>query len=353
LIDHVLTRYHIPDNVKNYINSLYSGIDGSVMGPKWKSERFKFKRGVFQGDPLSPTIFICVFNPLLEYLLSEKRHGYKLNKNIRIISTPFTDDFNVITTNVHTHQRILYKVENFAKSMNLILEPNKCKSLSIKSGSSATIEFSLSDQKIGSIMDSPEKFLGSLITFRGKQSETFEFIHQAIAGSLANIDNSYIRNEYKLCVYSKYLLPAIRYKLTVHDLSVSHIYKETHAVSHASSRMKADDTVNAALESRLLREQEWTRKASTTADCEQQFMVATAHEPPAHASPKQQETIKSKIKKNISGEIQNMWRHHIKTLTVQGRFFEILALENSSVSWKRLSCMIYQEAFCNLLSMPA
>jgi hypothetical protein len=183
-------------------------------------------------------------------------------------------------------------------------------------------------------MDSPEKFLGSLITFRGKQSETFEFIHQAIAGSLANIDNSYIRNEYKCCVYSKYLLPAIRYKLTVHDLSVSHIYKETHAVSHASSRMKADDTVNAALESRLLREQEWTRKASTTADCEQQFMVATAHEPPAHASPKQQETIKSKIKKNISGEIQNMWRHHIKTLTVQGRFLEILALENSSVSWK-------------------
>ena len=66
LIMTVMSRYNMPDNVKQYIMSLYNGIDGTVVGSGWKSERFAFKRGVFQGDPLSPSIFICVFNPLLE-----------------------------------------------------------------------------------------------------------------------------------------------------------------------------------------------------------------------------------------------------------------------------------------------
>ena len=106
LIDHTLTRYNIPDNIKSYISSLYSNISGQVVGNKWKSNRFSFKRGVFQGDPLSPTIFICVFNPLIEYLHSEAKHGYHLDKDTPVISTPFADDFNVISTNARTHQRL-------------------------------------------------------------------------------------------------------------------------------------------------------------------------------------------------------------------------------------------------------
>ena len=159
MIDHVLNRYQIPDNVKHYINNLYSNINGSVVGPDWKSERFVFKRGVFQGDPLSPTIFICVFNPLLEYILSERKHGYKLDSNTSVISTPFADDFNIITSNSRSHQRILFNVEQYANSMNLILEPTKCKSLSISAGQSKVIKFQLSDQIIESIHTSPEKFL--------------------------------------------------------------------------------------------------------------------------------------------------------------------------------------------------
>ena len=112
LIDHVMTRYNIPINIQTYINSLYSNISGKVFGNKWTSDRFTFNKGVFQGDPLSPTIFICVFNPLLEYLKSEIKNGYYLNKQTHVISTPFADDFNVITSNARVHQRILRNVEN-------------------------------------------------------------------------------------------------------------------------------------------------------------------------------------------------------------------------------------------------
>ncbi len=39
----VLSRYQIPVNVIDYVNSHYSNISGSVMGPTWRLERFRFK----------------------------------------------------------------------------------------------------------------------------------------------------------------------------------------------------------------------------------------------------------------------------------------------------------------------
>jgi hypothetical protein len=354
LIDHCLTRYHIPDNVKSYINSLYSNINGTVVGPGWKSERFPFRRGVFQGDPLSPTIFLCVFNPLLEYLLTEQKHGYQLNNDTKVISTPFADDFNVITTNSRTHQRLLKNVERFAKSLNLSLEPTKCKSLSICAGHSKNVQFKLSDLNIDSILNSPEKFLGSRITFSGKQSEIFDFINQGISTTLDNINNSLIRNEYKLKVYAQYVLPAVSFTLTVHEItnsnlvkldalsdryikkwlsmppsgtlavihakeglnikSLTHIYKEAHAVAHATSRLKADKAVNVALSSRVQREEKWTRKGSITTYSEDHFSQIMPEIPPDVSIHKQIETVKSKVKQNLSEEFHTMWNNHIKNL---------------------------------------
>ena len=377
LIDHVLTRYHIPDNVKTYINNLYSNLSGSVVGPDWKSERFVFKRGVFQGDPLSPTIFICIFNPLLEYILSEKKHGYHLDKDTPIISTPFADDFNIITSNSRSHQRILNNVEKFANTMNLILEPTKCKSLSISSGCSKVIEFKLSNQTITSIESSPEKFLGSQITFSGKQSDIYSFVHDGINTTLENIDKSLIRDEYKVKVYSQYVLPAVRFKLTVHELtntnlnkldslsdrylkkwlhippcgtlaaihsdeglgikSLSHLFKESHAVSHATSRLKADSQVNTALDSRVAREREYVRKGSTSTYCEDHFQNCNNLEDQTTHSPSDIASVKKRVKLSVKEEVQSNWSDHIKTLVVQGRFLEILNIENSSITWKSIA----------------
>ena len=44
--------------------------------------------------------------------------------------------------------------------------------------------------------------------------------------------------------------------------------------------------------------------------------------------------MKSKIKNNITTEINSAWQTHIKGLVTQGRFLEILALEESQLTWK-------------------
>ena len=50
-------------------------------------------------------------------------------------------------------------------------------------------------------------------------SETYEYISKGLQNSLTNIYKAMIRNEYKCSIYNGYLLPAMRFKLTVHDIN--------------------------------------------------------------------------------------------------------------------------------------
>ena len=93
LIIHTLQRNGVPEPVIQYIERLYDSLKGTVKGPNWFSEPFRFKKGVFQGDPLSPIIFLAVFNPIIQHLkIMETQYGYNLN-GTKYITLPFADDF--------------------------------------------------------------------------------------------------------------------------------------------------------------------------------------------------------------------------------------------------------------------
>ncbi len=92
--------------------------------------------------------------------------------------------------------------------------------------------------------------------------------------------------------------------------SISHLYKEIHAISYATSKLKADTQVNVALDTRLEHEIKWTNKNSVTVYSESQF-----HQAIDSASDDQQSVmqVNKTIKMNINDEFQKMWHNHIKT----------------------------------------
>ena len=53
-----LRRMHIPEEIISYIVSLYGMLKGKVRTAEWVSDEFSFRKGVFQGDPLSPLVFL-------------------------------------------------------------------------------------------------------------------------------------------------------------------------------------------------------------------------------------------------------------------------------------------------------
>ena len=131
LIDHSLRRNHLPENICTYFSTLYNSSQAITLTPSWRSEPYSFRRGVFQGDPLSPTIFLMTFNPVLQHLkLIEEKIGYKLhneNSTASFITLPYADDFCLITTDVRRHQKLIKEIDTNITSMGMKLKPSKCR----------------------------------------------------------------------------------------------------------------------------------------------------------------------------------------------------------------------------------
>ena len=125
-------------------------------------------------------------------------------------------------------------------------------------------------------------------------------IEKTVKELLEQIQKSEVRTMYKLLIYINYLLPSKRFILTVHNLtstsltkldrltdkyvkkwsglppsatnailhmpeglnvrSISELYRETHTVSHARTRLKGDQIVNTVINSTIERESQYTRK---------------------------------------------------------------------------------------------
>ena len=106
LIPTALERMRLPENIRTYISSLYSKLQGKVKTKEFTSDTFHFKKGVFQGDPLSPLVFLICCNPIIEKLKESETFGYNLNGE-KFITLPFADDFNLITAHKNRHQKII------------------------------------------------------------------------------------------------------------------------------------------------------------------------------------------------------------------------------------------------------
>ena len=64
--------------------------------------------------------------------------------------------------------------------------------------------------------DDPHRFLGCIVTFHNNPKEHSAFLKEKLSGKMNKLDNTLVRAEYKIAVYTWYVLPSLRYHLTVH-----------------------------------------------------------------------------------------------------------------------------------------
>ena len=80
--------------------------------------------------------------------MNSDKSGYKLTEDKSINTTPFADDFNIISRNKQQHQKLIADVEEKATTMGLIFKPKKCRSLSLQSGKPSNVTFVLNNKNI-------------------------------------------------------------------------------------------------------------------------------------------------------------------------------------------------------------
>ena len=107
VIGDALRRKGIPEIIINLITDAYKNIytninQGSIEVP------MNIKRGVKQGDPLSPFIFNAILEPLLLHL--EQMKGYQIKNNIQVSSLAFADDLILVSTETSDAEKLLRQI---------------------------------------------------------------------------------------------------------------------------------------------------------------------------------------------------------------------------------------------------
>ena len=154
--------------------------------------------------------------------------------------------------------------------------------------------------------EEPFKFLGSRITFKNTAIDHFKLLEELL--KLSNLEKCSVRGEYKVAIYSRYVMPSLRFHFSVHnihqthldkldhlarkylkmwlkfpnngvsDISIFHpymlgvkppsqVYLEGHAGNYLNSRVRGDPDVQEALDAAVEREEAWVRKSSTVCEC--------------------------------------------------------------------------------------
>ena len=97
-----------------------------------KIENIQIRRGIFQGNSLSPLLFIIALNPLSK-ILNKNFPGYDLD-GIAVTHTFYMDDLKLYGNCKTTIHSMLSLVERFSKDINMLFGLNKCNVIHMNKG---------------------------------------------------------------------------------------------------------------------------------------------------------------------------------------------------------------------------
>ena len=124
----------ISDEVINFINkTLKTWRVGLTVGGRSLVET-KIQRGIFQGDALSPLLFIIAMMPL-NYILRKCTDGYKLSRSQEKINhSMYMDDIKLFAKNEKELETLIHTVRIYSQNIGMKFGREKCAILVKKSG---------------------------------------------------------------------------------------------------------------------------------------------------------------------------------------------------------------------------
>ena len=108
----------------------------------------RIKRGIFQGDSLSPLLFTMSLNPLSQEL-QKTGYGYQLDEQTKIDYLFYVDDQRLYGTSDNQLTGLINKVKNISDDIKMELRLDKCVKASFKRGKKVSAEgIQLNDNQV-------------------------------------------------------------------------------------------------------------------------------------------------------------------------------------------------------------
>uniref|UniRef100_A0A3Q2ZDV5 Reverse transcriptase domain-containing protein n=1 Tax=Kryptolebias marmoratus TaxID=37003 RepID=A0A3Q2ZDV5_KRYMA len=115
----------------NVIKTFYKDTNSSVCLPHGTSQRFSINKGIKQGCPISPLLFIAAAE-MLSISIKNAQFGKLLVLGKEFSISQLADDTTLFLKNLNEIPKILNLIEIFSKASGLKLNLNKCEILPLK-----------------------------------------------------------------------------------------------------------------------------------------------------------------------------------------------------------------------------
>ena len=164
-----LEAFNFGESFTRWVKVFYSGISSCVMNNGFASQLFEIKRGVRQGDPLSPYLFIIALE-ILNISIRENREiiGIKVgNEEIKL--NVFADDLTTFVKNTRSFFSLKQVINNFGYISGLKLNEEKTEVYWLGS-----LHNSPEDLGIDNV-NKPMKILGIFFTYDWRKFQELNF----------------------------------------------------------------------------------------------------------------------------------------------------------------------------------
>ena len=140
-------KYHkVPDHIITLITSLYTDYFISVATDSYLISPVKVRRGVLQGDSLSPLLFNLIVNTLITTIKQEKLKcmGYVYDGGVQPKHwMQFIDDAAIVTALESDNQLLCNNFLKWSSWAGLIVRVDKCSVFGIKKSKTESIQYQL------------------------------------------------------------------------------------------------------------------------------------------------------------------------------------------------------------------
>ena len=129
-----LKMYKISHEIINFIDKTMKTWRLELTAGERRLAEAKIQRGIFQGDALSPLLFIIAMTPL-NYILRKCTAGYKLNRlQEKINCLMYMDDIKLFAKNEKELETLIHAVRIYSQDIGMEFGIEKCAMLVMKSG---------------------------------------------------------------------------------------------------------------------------------------------------------------------------------------------------------------------------
>lgn len=187
-----------------------------------RSQEIPIRKGIKQGCPLSPLVFVLALQPLInEITLHHSNDGYKIsNSDMRVTVQAYADDVILFSDTIQGMNRLIRVVEQFMQYTKFKVNASKCLSLSIgyRNGKRVRLEetFKINGQVLPvANMNEGIDYLGVMVSNNRKQrwiSAEEVFIEQI--QNLKQLARVPFRFNQKIEAIKRFITPSLDYALT-------------------------------------------------------------------------------------------------------------------------------------------